>query len=325
MRTFLVIFASLFLLTSCNNSSKKGERILSSSSGNINHLSVVASNILWENNVGEAVRNILAAPLVGLPQDEPLFSIRQMPPEVFSGFAAKNRTVLKIEKGPKQAMQIKTNLYAKPQLVIVVSGKTDQEIITELSANAKKIVDAFKKEEIKEKQRRIKLSLQNTAVIKDQLGVEIKFPSAYRIAKQNENFFWIRKTVSAGTVDFVLYQVPYNTIQKGESTVNDIVKMRDSVGKIHIEGENEGSYMITEEAYTPSLYETILDNKSSFETRGIWDMKNDYMSGPFINYAIEDKVNNRYIIAEGYAYAPSVDKRDYIFELEAIIKSIKID
>ena len=48
------------------------------------------------------------------------------------------------------------------------------------------------------------------------------------------------------------------------------------------------------------------------------------MGGPFVNYAIEDKVNNRYLVAEGYVYAPSLDKREYVFELEAIIKSIKI-
>ena len=48
------------------------------------------------------------------------------------------------------------------------------------------------------------------------------------------------------------------------------------------------------------------------------------MGGPFINYAIEDKINNRYLVAEGYVYAPSLDKRQNIFELEAIIKSIKI-
>ena len=48
------------------------------------------------------------------------------------------------------------------------------------------------------------------------------------------------------------------------------------------------------------------------------------MSGPFINYWIEDKANERYLIAEGFVYAPSVGKRDYIFELEAIIQSISI-
>jgi hypothetical protein len=48
------------------------------------------------------------------------------------------------------------------------------------------------------------------------------------------------------------------------------------------------------------------------------------MSGPFINYWIEDKANNRFLIAEGFVFAPSVEKRAYVFELEAIIQSISI-
>ena len=48
------------------------------------------------------------------------------------------------------------------------------------------------------------------------------------------------------------------------------------------------------------------------------------MSGPFINYWIQDTLNNRYLVAEGFVFAPSVQKRDYVFELEAIIQSIGI-
>ena len=44
----------------------------------------------------------------------------------------------------------------------------------------------------------------------------------------------------------------------------------------------------------------------------------------FINYAIEDKINNRWVIAEGFAFAPSVQKRNYMFELESMIRSIEI-
>ncbi len=47
-------------------------------------------------------------------------------------------------------------------------------------------------------------------------------------------------------------------------------------------------------------------------------------AGPFITYAIEDEVNKRYLIADGYVYAPSLSKSEYIFELESIIKSITI-
>jgi len=169
------------------------------------------------------------------------------------------------------------------------------------------------------------LSLHKNNSIKDNLGLSINFPSAYRIAKEENNVYWIRKDITTGTTNLLLYELPYKAISKNDSLVNQIVKMRDSVNKKYIPGPTEDAYVITEDDYAPFLKETIIDNKPTIETKGIWDMKNAFMSGPFVNYLIDDKVNQRYIVFEGFAFAPSVAKRDYIFELEAIVKSIKIN
>ncbi|MCB0445698.1 MAG: DUF4837 family protein [Gelidibacter sp.] len=323
MKTLLSLTLSFLLLVSCNDGSKN-QRIVPSSSGRINNLQVVVDNLLWDDSVGEAIRDVFAAPVQALNQEEPLFSISQMPPQVFTDFATKNRIILKIEKGAPKATTIKEDVYAKPQKVAVVSGETNEEIIEQLKANGDKIIAAFKKEEIAERQRQIKLSLHDDSALEKKLGITLQFPTAYRIAKEDNNFFWIRKDINTGTMDLMIYSVPLNTIKKGDSTIVDIIRMRDSIGKVHIPGPVEGSYMITEEAYSPYLFETTLDNKPTFETKGIWDVKNAFMSGPFINYAIEDKAHNRYLVIEGYVFAPSVEKRDHIFELEAIIKSIHI-
>jgi len=322
--SILTLIVALFLI-GCNDDDSKKQRFVSESSGNINNILVVVDNILWDDNVGEAIRSVLAAPLEGLPQDEPIFSISQMPTQVFSGFTTKNRTVLKIEKGKPASTAIFKDVYAKPQTVIVVSGQTNAEIVEQLTTNAEKIVLAFKNTEIKEKQKRIALSLFDDKALNEDLGISLKFPSVYRIAKKEGHFFWIRKDIKTGTMDFLAYQVPLSAIRKGDSAVTDIVRLRDSIGKKHVEGRLEGSYLATESAYAPYIFETIIDNKPTLETKGIWDLKNDFMSGPFINYAIEDKVNNRYVIIEGYVFAPSVEKRDYIFELESIIRSLKIN
>jgi hypothetical protein len=326
MKPFLTIvtICIFFFNLSCNNNSSN-QRLVPASSGNINNLLVVVDNLLWEETIGESVRNIFAAPVQGLPNDEPLFSISQMPTQVFSGFATKNRIVLKIEKGKPSGTFIGEDTFARPQILVVVSGKTNKEIIDELEKNAEKIISAFKNEEIKEKQRRINLSLFNTKPIEEQLGIDIKFPTAYRIAAHDNNFFWIRKDINTGNMDFMIYEVPLSQIHKSDSTtVGDIIRMRDSIGKAHIQSSVEGAYMITEEAYAPYVFDTTIDNKPTIETKGIWDMKNAFMSGPFINYAIEDKANKRYVVVEGYVFAPSVEKRDHVFELEAILKSVKI-
>jgi len=319
----IVLFLSLAVLA-CNNIKSSDQRLLSDSSGKINSLSIVIDNDLWQGEVGEAIRNVLASPVDGLPQDEPLFSMSQIPPSVFSGFVTHNRTVFKIEKGKEANFVIAKNVFAKPQKVVVVSGKTNQEIIDLINSNSKKIIKLFKDAEIKEKQRRIKLSLHSDKEIQDELGVSIKFPSAYRIAKHEDNFFWIRKDITTGTTNLMIYELPTNSVKRNDSLMSRIITIRDSIGNVHIPGPTEDTHMITEDAYAPYLFETTIDGKPAFETKGIWDVKGAFMSGPFANYIIEDKLNDRLLVVEGFAFAPSVEKREYMFELEAIIKSIKI-
>ena len=262
-------------------------------------LVVVADNLLWENSVGETIRDVFAAPIDGLSTEEPQFTMNQMPPQVFTGFATKNRTVLKIEKGKAAGTKIATDAFAKPQTFVLITGQTNDEIINQINENAEKIVDAFKKIEISERQRRTSKSLFNDAELGEKLGVSLKFPTAYRIAKTEDDFFWLRRDIDIGNVDFMVYEVPLSSIRKGDSAVIDVVRVRDSVGKIHIEGVLENTYMTTEPKYTPFINKVIIDNKPAYETRGIWDLKNAFMSGPFLNYAVEDKINNRYIILEG--------------------------
>ena len=60
------------------------------------------------------------------------------------------------------------------------------------------------------------------------------------------------------------------------------------------------------------------------ETRGTWEVKNDYMAGPFLNYIIQDTINNRLLVMEGFVFSPSIQKRNYMVELEAIFRSLKI-
>jgi hypothetical protein len=315
----------LFLFTSCDNKKKSNEKYIPDASGAINNVSVVTENDIWNGSIGEAIRTVLTKPIYGLPQDEPTFTLSQIPTSVFSGFVTKNRTVLKIEVNKKADFKILQDVYARPQKVVVISGKSKQEIIDIINENGDKIVETFRNEELAERQRQMAKSPHNFTVIKEKLGLTIDFASVYRLAKQTDDFFWIRKDITTGTTNLMIYQLPFDAIKRNDSVVNQIIKIRDSIGKTYIEGPVENSYMRTENAYTPFIGETILDNKPTFETKGIWDVKNAFMAGPFINYAIEDKINKRWVVIEGFAFAPSVEKRNYMLELESIIKSVKID
>ncbi|MDG1730482.1 MAG: DUF4837 family protein, partial [Algibacter sp.] len=95
-KQLLFSLLALIFLMSCVDK-KSNKKFLPDASGAINNVSVVAENDLWDGRVGEAIRQVLGTPIYGLPQDEPTFTVSQIPPAVFSGFVTKNRTVLKIE------------------------------------------------------------------------------------------------------------------------------------------------------------------------------------------------------------------------------------
>ncbi len=322
MRLFLTLFIGLSLL-SCNNSDgKRDTRYLPSSVGNINSIQIIMENDLWNGSVGETLRKYFAAPTDGLPQQEPLFSMNQMAPANFSDFARSYRGFVYVKIGDKDTVSLKENSYARPQTGAFVTGTSRESLVQLIENNHERIIATLKQAELKEKQRRIKVSTLKLDSLEERLGVSLTISSAYRVALAKDDFYWLRKDLKSGSTNVIIYEVPLNTIGQDSTVIGDIITMRDSISgdKLPVE---EGGRFITEEAFAPLLFTTEIDGKFAYETKGTWEVKDQWMAGPFVNYAIRDEANDRYLILEGFTYAPSVEKRNHQFELEAILKSAK--
>lgn len=311
----------LLINLSCNQ--KVSQRYVPESSGNINTVTVVMSKIFWNGELGEQTRNILGAIYEGLPIDEPLFDLKYIEPKFFSDFARQSRNIIEFATDSTPRFTMYTDPYAKPQVLAQIKGLGPEEMIFLLEENEMLIKGVFTENEVKEKRRRISKALSKDRQIQNKFNFQIKYPSAYKIVKDTINFVWLQKPIVKGHLNLIIYTlaesaINYNNISKS------IPKIRDSIGKTHIPGRLDGSYMITEKAYRPYYYKTILENKKTFLTKGTWEVANDYMAGPFVNYIIEDKTEKRLLVIEGFAFAPSVNKRDYMFELETIIKSFSL-
>lgn len=321
---YIVLFLLCIAFTSCNSNGKRDKTLLPDSVGNINALQIVIPNDLWNGAVGEAIRTNFAAPTDGLPQDEPLFSINQMPPEAFDGFARSNRLFLYVVLSEENKVSIANNEYAKPQEGAIIKGTSEEKLVELINKNSARIIDVFKDSEIKERQRRTAISLMKTDSLSKVMGVSLKVPSAYRLAKGADDFFWLRKDLKDGTTNILVYEVPLSMIQNDSTAVADIIKIRDSIGSKLLPVEDDGQF-ITEDAYAPYLFKAEIDGKFAYETKGTWEVKGAWMGGPFINYAVRDEKNDRYLILEGFTYAPTVSKRNLQFELESILKSAKFE
>ena len=310
-KTAIILF---FLITalSCSDNQQK---LLPSSSGNINNISVVTNDELWEGAVGEVIRENFGRPIYGLPQIEPIFSLSHIPSKVFSGFATKSRTILKIDISENEGVFNFKNSYASPQRIIQITANSPDKIIEIINENLNSIYSTMYFNEIQEKQRRISKNLNKTEAIKNNTGVSLKFPSAYRVAKADTNFVWIRRDTETGSVNLFIHR-------QTNLTEQSIIEKRDSISKIYIPGPVENTNMSTDLIYTPNTREINVGGKQVYETRGLWEIEGQFMAGPFLNFQIK-LGDDDFIMLDGFVYSPGSTKREYIFELEAIMRSLK--
>jgi len=320
MNKTLFFWIFLILSSSCQ---KKTDSYSQEDSKAVNTISVIIDDQLWNSEVGDSIRNKFASPVLGLPQEEPLFTLKQYPAKLFEGFSTGSRNMIIIKKGNFNRYEMRVNEFSTPQNTIHITGKSTDEILFLLEKHYQQVIKKMRDAEISECQKIFSDSLIDTKKIQNKFNIELSIPFGYETVLSRKKLIWLKKEITSGNVSLLIYQIPYNYIHNSKA-VTDIARTRDSVGKLYIKTRGSKTKMITDEAYSPYFSKTDVGGNIAFETKGTWLMKNDYMSGPFINYAIKDKKNNRIIVLEGFCYAPSKEKRDLMFEAEAIIKTIKI-
>jgi hypothetical protein len=328
MKKGLTIIAVLLFLTSCEDA--KDAFVLGGPIGKVNKVLVVTTGDHWKGAIGNELRDFLGKLVVGLPQPETTFSVSQVAPKGFGSIMNKSRNILLVQIAKKESFRVQENRFASPQRIISITAKDEAGLIAQLKKYKKEIVKTFRDGDLNTMQnafnkKRVDDSKYETL---KKLGLSLIIPREYRTVDDTGEFLWLRQHLLSGiargdgTNNILVYSVPL-TEEFDLDASNNILINRNRIGEKYIPGSKEGMYMITEAAFTPETKTTKVANKDAFETRGKWEVKDDFMAGPFLNYTVIDKENNRLIIVEGFTYAPSVNKRQFVFELEAIAKSLK--
>ena len=320
MKKHLFIIFIVFFLQSCEDNKVvyKPE-----SSARINSITVVVDNDNWNSTIGDKIRNLYADEYEGLPQIEERFTLKQMPYEAFSGFSRSSRNIIFINKTSNPEFFFEADKYARPQIYLEIKGNSIKSLLDQIDKSKKEAINKFTNGEIEENKRRIlKSPLKDTSAMEDFL-IDMKMPSAYSLYKQDKNFIWYQKQIQKGHSNIIATQL---SSQKNifDYNTQSLIKLRDSIGKSFLPGRNPESFMVSEKEYLPYQKKITYYGIKMLETRGTWEVKGDFMGGPFLNYLVEDKLNDRVLFIEGFVFAPSKRKRDNIIELEAIIKSLKL-
>ncbi len=318
---FSLLF-SLLLVFSCQDDLKRDLGLLPSSSGSPLELLLVISDDLFSGQSGDVIIDELGESVEGLPQSESFLRVVKVASKDFKPLLKRSKLILLIEKDTLTARSLLNNVWAKPQLVLSYKGKTEADVIRLLAKHLKEDKQLLREFEEKQLLPRITKQKVLPSSFMKKNGLELTMPASFELNTDRDDIsvFWSRNLRSDQCI--MMYIRPMN----GDASLmgGDIISVRDSVCKLYIPGEMEGSYMTTEHEYNPAIVSTDVNGIYSLEARGLWKLEGDFMGGPFINYTLFDEVNERIITLEGFVYAPQIEKRNLMFELECILRSAKL-
>ncbi len=329
----LLFLLSAAILTQCAESD--GKRRLPRHSGEPGEVLLVMNEKEWMGAPGDSIRKYLEAYVPLLPQAEPSFSILQFSSGELSEMLKHHRNIIEVVIGPdsegQNKLTYKKDKWSNNQLVFTLKAESNDEFYQILRSEFDKAISLINSKEINRIQRKYRRvgneELQKR--VQEEYGIDVLFPRDCKVYKTADNFIWIKRerikykgnTAHDITQGIFVYRYPYtsDTLFEQES----ILSTRDSVLKAQVPGPKEGTYMTTEYLFEPQSEEITVGGKYAVLTRGLWKTENYFMGGPFMSLTTTSEDDSEVICISGFVFAPKFDKREYIREIEAILRSVK--
>lgn len=303
-----------------------GEKTLPGITGKSGELLVIVEDRYWESTTGDLLLDVFADEMLGLPQPEPLFDPVNIKPSAFVDIFRTHRNIfmLNIDPSAKEELEVREDVWATPQLVISLTAKDTARAREILEAKRQKLVNYYIE---KERNRNIASYTKQkdkvlSANVKETMGVSMTFPQSFTIARKENNFMWVRQETKDLTLSILVYTFPYKDNET--FTKEYMMDRRDEMTKKYIIGETKGSYMKIYRDYPIPFEETSLNGLYATRINGLWDMEGDFMGGPFVTYELLNESKNQVVLVDAFVFAPKLNKRNYMRQLESILSTLSI-
>ena len=318
LSTILTAFAVLLTLSGC-----KPGNLLPSVSGKAGEIIVVMEKPDWENTLGSDVRELLAHDCPWLAQKEPLYSLVNVVPSAFVDLFKVHRNIFLFVVNPQvdsAGIIFKHDVWAAPQCVIQISAPNSTAAAEVLREKGPMIASSFEQAE-RDRVIRNTLRYEESSIfpqISEIFGGSPHFPSGYKVRKTTNDFAWIADDKEGVNQDVLIYRYP---VEDDPFTLEKIVEHRNEVMKDNVPGMFDGTYMTTSVYFPPTLEDLKYRGRDLVQVRGMWEVHNDFMGGPFVSHSFYSPDGSEIIVAEAFVYAPRFDKRQYLRQVESILYS----
>ncbi len=323
LRLFLFLSIISLLVAACNGD---GNQLKPSVSGKAGEILIVTNKANWESEPGALLRDILAAEYPLLPQSEPSFTLINVPDKAFTSIFQIHRNIIILnisDNFTEPTFVIQEDIWSAPQTVITISAPNKEETTKIIEEKKEILFNTFEQSERNRIIRNSKRYEERTLrpLVAKIFGGSPYFPTGYSLKKQTEDFIWISYETTYINQGLFIYRIPVK--DSTSMTLEGLIQARNEVLEKNVPGMLEGSFMTTSiiKEKEPQLKWMKYKGRNFGEIRGLWEVQNDYMGGPFVQHAFYDKSGKNIIVLEGFVYAPRYDKRNYLRQVESIIYS----
>ena len=324
--TYLAFALAALTVISCSES-KRRQALLPNISGKAGEVIVVIDKGQWEGAVGTVLRDTLACDYPYLPQREPLFTLINVAPVGFTQMFQLHRNIVIVNIKPdvtEPGIIYRNDVWARPQCVIRINAADADTAIQLIKDDSKKIVATLEQAERDRVIANAKKYEERSLApeVAKMAGGSPHFPSGYKLKKKTDDFIWIEYNPQYVTQGILIYKYP---VVEGEQMMDldNILENSNEMLKKNVPGMFDNTYMTTSSIVRPSIEYKRFKGLDFAEIRGLWEVQNDFMGGPFVSHAFYSQDGKDVIVLQAFVYAPKYDKRHYLKQVESVIYSFE--
>ena len=322
---FLLMAAIILIGGSCKRTSSFGSvKSDNFSNGKAGEIILVLDSSKWTAAQIDELHQFFNQPQPAINQIEPMFDVIQCTNADYRASFMRHRNIVQFDFNPDYAansFEIEKNPLTNPQILVKIKGNSQDSCLNLFLAHQEEIVKAMYDNDIARLQNAHR-KLNNPVIekkIKEKFGLSMTIPEGYFVGREEEDFLWLLFRTPKNDRFVMIYKSPRYAL-----TTDNIVEERNRITKAYIQGAVAGAYPIVAdiEGY-PLAGEKSIRYHNGVELRGLWASVRDKMGGPFYSFTQISPDSTACITIDGFVYAPQEHKRDYLREVEAIVKSIQ--
>ncbi len=221
----------------------------------------------------------------------------------------------------------KKNLWARNQLVMVLSAPTMQELEFKILNNGDNLLYAFQKSSDERLMKSVYNSRYEQEDVEGKLlkdyGWVIFVQADFQVAINNpeDHFVWLRRSPGSYMERWIFVHWIDNA-SPAYLNVDSVRAIRNRMTKKFYRTTDDTSYVVIAKDYFTSS-EVNFNGRYAIFTQGLWDLNVKGMGGPFVNYTFFDQKTKRLYMLDGSIFAPKYYKRNLIQQLDVMLQSFR--